>query len=272
MEKIKLIISDLDGTLLTSQNCPSTETIEEIKRMKKRGILFGIATGRDIASVTAHWEAWGFEGLLDFMVASNGNETKDFILGTESVSDMLDKAYIKEVVDSYREMNLNYAIYENGKIKTNYENALIKKFSGLEGLPYFVVDESQLWECDATKLLIVISPQLMPVVKKHYDENLTGREYYGIQSGTYLFEFLNKDASKSNGLMRILEQHNLSMDNVLTFGDADNDAEMIKKSGVGVAMGNASERTKSCADAITEDNNHDGIAKFLRENFPDTLD
>ena len=71
--------------------------------------------------------------------------------------------------------------------------------------------------------------------------------------------------SKTFGLEQILELHGFTMENLCTFGDADNDYDMTENAGIGVVMANGSEKTKSVADFITDDNNNDGIAKFLKK-------
>jgi len=71
--------------------------------------------------------------------------------------------------------------------------------------------------------------------------------------------------SKSFGLQKLMEMHGFTMENLCTFGDADNDYDMTLHAGVGVVMANGSEKTKSVADHITKDNDHDGIGVFLQE-------
>ena len=59
----------------------------------------------------------------------------------------------------------------------------------------------------------------------------------------------------------------MTMEQLCTFGDADNDYDMTLNAGVGVVMANGSDKTKSVADYITDDNNHDGIGKFIQEHI-----
>ena len=73
--------------------------------------------------------------------------------------------------------------------------------------------------------------------------------------------------SKTHGLQQIMTLHGWTMDNLLSFGDEDNDYDIIVNSGIGVAMANGSEKTKNAADAITADNNPDGIAEYLEANL-----
>ena len=70
-------------------------------------------------------------------------------------------------------------------------------------------------------------------------------------------------APKTAGLIEILKLHHIDIKEIVTFGDADNGYDMILNVGVGVVMANGSDKTKSVADYITDDNDHDGIEKFI---------
>ncbi len=71
--------------------------------------------------------------------------------------------------------------------------------------------------------------------------------------------------TKTHGLEEVMAMHGFSMKELCIFGDADNDYDMTLNAGVGVVMANGSEKTKSVADYITDDNNHDGIGKFIEK-------
>jgi len=77
------------------------------------------------------------------------------------------------------------------------------------------------------------------------------------------FEFVDKDVDKSHALAEVLEKMNLTMDEVIAFGDSQNDLGMIKAAKVGVAMGNANEVVKEVADYVTKTNDDDGIVLAL---------
>ena len=70
---------------------------------------------------------------------------------------------------------------------------------------------------------------------------------------------------------KIIKKYNINIDNnmtikdILTFGDADNDYDMTLNAGIGVVMANGSEKTKSVADYITDDNDHDGIGNYIEK-------
>ena len=74
MKNIKVIMCDIDGTLLNSKGIVTPKTIDAIKKVREQGILFGISTGRDVPSVKRLFGKWGIGGLVDMVVGSNGYE------------------------------------------------------------------------------------------------------------------------------------------------------------------------------------------------------
>lgn len=264
---IRIIMSDIDGTLLTSEGKASPKTIHEIKRVKAdKNILFGLATGRAVESVETCLNKWGLNGLVDIIMGMNGIHVKDSILQKETISHLLDGDYIREVMDLYSHMNVNFTIIDEGIFKTYKDDTLIRKLSDVDQIPYEVVDFDELLKKPHNKLIILCEEEDMPSVQKRSDE-IKSEHYYGIQTGHILFEFMDPRISKGASLRKVMAAHGLTMDNLLTFGDANNDYEMTRDSGLGVAMENGSILTKQVADVITNDNDHDGIGNFLESYF-----
>ena len=86
-----------------------------------------------------------------------------------------------------------------------------------------------------------------------------------LKTASILYEYMDPRVSKTHGLQEVMAMHKIEMTDLCTFGDADNDYDMTLNAGVGVVMANGSEKTKSVADFITDDNNHDGIANFINK-------
>lgn len=76
-ETVKLVITDLDGTLITSEKSLPGDTMEVITRIREQGILFGIATGRSLRALTALLPKWNLEDKVDVLVGTNGAEYWD---------------------------------------------------------------------------------------------------------------------------------------------------------------------------------------------------
>ena len=81
------------------------------------------------------------------------------------------------------------------------------------------------------------------------------------------FDVFCEGQSKAIGIEAVLKKEGLTWDDVICFGDSDNDYEMLEKAGCGVCMGNGSEKSKSVADYITDPIDQDGLAKAINKIF-----
>lgn len=264
MKDIKAVMCDIDGTLLNNNGVVTEKTIDAIKKLRDHGILFGISTGRDVPSVRRLFEKWGIGGLVDMIVGSNGGEIYDYDRDYYEENYPLPGSLIKEIMDHYKDMPVNFAIHGDGVLYTPKEDDLIKALSAGDQLPYEVIDFDEYLKKARLKLLITCDPETMPAViersKSFHNKNFKAAS---LQTTKHLFEFMDPRISKSFGLQKLMEMHKFTMENLCTFGDADNDYDMTLHAGVGVVMANGSEKTKSVANYITDDNDHDGIATFI---------
>ena len=268
MKNVKAVMCDIDGTLLSSNGIVTPKTIEAIKKLREHGILFGISTGRDVPSVKHLLKVWGIDGLVDLMVGSNGGEIYDYADDYYEMNYPLPGSLILEIMKHFEDMDVNFAIHGDGVLYTPKEDELIKILSKGDQLPYEVIDFDEYLKEDRLKLLIVCKPETMPAVIERAKTFKNERfKCASLQTTQHLFEFMDPRISKSFGLQKLMEMHGFTMENLCTFGDADNDYDMTLHAGVGVVMANGSEKTKSVADHITKDNDHDGIGVFLQEHL-----
>ena len=89
---------------------------------------------------------------------------------------------------------------------------------------------------------------------KDYDVLLVGPEW---------LEIMPKGVSKASALDKIARKLGYTMENVMAFGDAENDVEMLAKAGIGVAMGNAMDTAKAAANVVTKTNDENGIGEVI---------
>lgn len=269
MKNVKAVMCDIDGTLLSSNGIVTPKTIEAIKKLREHGILFGISTGRDVPSVKHLLKVWGIDGLVDLMVGSNGGEIYDYADDYYEMNYPLPGSLILEIMKHFEDMDVNFAIHGDGVLYTPKEDDLIKSLSNTDQLPYEVIDFNEFLKQDQLKLLITCAPETMPAViersKTFHNEKFKSA---CLQTTKLLFEFMVLE------FLKILDQKNYGKtrfykENLCSFGDADNDYEMTLHAGVGVVMANGSEKTKSVADYITDDNDHDGIGNFIEKYLID---
>ena len=263
---VKAIMCDVDGTLLNSQGVVSPRTIQAIKKAKEQGILFGLSTGRDVHSVKTLLGDWGIDGLVDSIVGTGGGEICDLILGVEKQSYPLDGQLIKEIMEHYKDMPVNFAIPDQGVFYTFKDDELIQHLSKVDKVPYLVVKEDEFLNQTRAKLIIVCRVEDMEsVVERSHTFSNDKFKCASLKTASDLFEYMDPRISKTYGLKQVMEMHGIDMKELCTFGDADNDYDMTLHAGVGVVMANGSEKTKSVADYITDDHDHDGIGVFIEK-------
>ena len=94
-----------------------------------------------------------------------------------------------------------------------------------------------------------------------------GNNVYTAKSQKFLFEILNKNVNKGLILEKVLKNYDISVEECVAFGDANNDLEMLTVVGYGVAMGNSDLELKSKVKYVTDTNDNNGVAKFLKKYF-----
>ncbi|WP_323088448.1 Cof-type HAD-IIB family hydrolase [Allobaculum sp. JKK-2023] len=265
-KNIRLVMADVDGTLLTNDQVVDPETIKAISRLRESGILFGLCTGRELKSVLDSLSAWGIEGLVDAVVGSGGAEIADLTLDHSVKQYPLSGDLIKKVMRHYASLPVNFVIPEDGLLYTFKDDELIKTLSEGDQIPYKVVDPDAFLENEHLKVMLTFRPDLMPAIKEH-SKSFHSPDFIGapLVTASILFEYMDPRVSKPAGLLQLLNWHGWTEKNLCSFGDEDNDFPMTQMAGIGVVMENGSQKTKSAADYITDDNNHSGIATFINE-------
>ena len=263
---VKAIMCDVDGTLLTKEQVVSPKTIEAIKKAREKGILFGLSTGRDVNSVKNLLGTWGIEGLVDSIVGTGGAEIYDYVLNVDKQSYPLDGELIHEIISHYEDMDVNFAIPWEGILVAPKDDEHIRELAIEDKVQYRVEDFNEFLKEPKPKLIIVTKPENMNAVVER-SKTFKNDKYKSASliTASTLYEYMDPRISKTHGLKQVMAMHNIDMKELCTFGDADNDYDMTLNAGVGVVMANGSEKTKSVADYITDDNNNDGIANFINK-------
>lgn len=268
MQNIKAIVSDVDGTLLTSQGTVDLKTAQAIKKARAQGYLFGIATGRESLSVKEQLASWHLEGEVDFIIGSGGSELCDLNLQRCEQNYPLAGELIQEVMQHYQDLPVNFAIPYEGLIYAPKDDELIRILSKEDKIPYKVVDFDDFLQTPKPKVMIVCKPSDMARIVER-GKTFANPHYKSaaLITASTLYEYMDPRISKTFGLQKLLAWHGLTLEHVCAFGDADNDHDMIQNAKIGVVMANGSDLTKSVADYITADNDHHGIADYLEKEL-----
>lgn len=273
--KIKLIALDLDGTLLDSNGIISNKTCDAIKEAVKRGIEIVPATGRNIGLICEEIKA--IDGIR-YAITSNGAAVIDIREERVIFSNFINLDILKRIIDLIKNYPIVIELYADGhayvdrdvfdnpeKYNLNenqihlmaYNHILIDNFFNL-------IDESKdtNWIKCVEKINI---PFLNEDIKKKVLKNLSDEvnEIKITSSGKDNLEINISSANKGNGLEKLVNILGIRLEEVAAIGDNNNDIEMIERSGLGIAMGNAIDEIKNKADYVTVDNDKNGAAEAI---------
>jgi len=254
----KLVALDLDGTLLNDDHKISKSTSEYIKILRQKGIIFTIITGRMYCSARMIAEQLGIEN--DFLICYNGALIRK---GEDIISHIyLEKDISEELINNIKEDLLIFIsdrLYVRAKTPNTEEYTDRSKVFANSFL-------SMDYHGDKiTKLIIIPSKDFLEYEKKM--KYKFGKKAYITHSTNRFLEIMNPSVSKANALKRYCEYFHIPLEQTISFGDGMNDIEMLKESGLGIAMENSWEVVKKSADDITLSNNEDGVYHYLKNIF-----
>ena len=221
-EDLKVIAADIDGTLAKTAVSPSVHTIETITKLREKGILFGLASGRPADDVVNKYKLWNAPSQFDFIIGWNGCELYDFLTGNFYQYNKLKKEWIKEIIEFMAEFDANIHMYLPGRYIASS-------------------DTDKAW----------------------YSAYKNSRKYIGFNTQKDLLEFSHKDSNKGYALKQFCAMHDIDMNDVMAFGDTDNDNKMLQGCH-GVCLKDGNPNTKKLAEFITDkDCYEDGFADFV---------
>jgi Cof subfamily protein (haloacid dehalogenase superfamily) len=252
--KVNMIITDLDKSLLNDERQITEYTKTIFQECIKNGIIVVFATARPLRVTKIFYNSI----LPHAVICHNGAVAyvNDNLIYQYGIKPIMAKNLLKNIIENYSKINL--ALETNDKIYTNFDASSIWVDIVSEKL-----DVDNLPATDIDKIIIEMeSIEKIKGIGKYLPEEL----YLEINEGK-LGLIMNKGATKWNATKELLKYYKIEANKVIAFGDDYNDLEMIKYCGIGVAMDNGINEIKNNAKYICGNNNKDGIAKWIEENI-----
>ena len=249
--KTGMIVTDLDRSLLKNDKNISEYTIKILNSCQKIGLKIIFATARPIRSTKNYIDIIKPDGVIFHNGAIVIVDNK--ILSKNRINPDKTKEIVKKIICDYPSAAISVEIND-----TMYTNCDIS-----EDWIYTKIDLTELPNYNADKIIIgTISVNEILSIKKYITEEL----YLEINDEKYGM-IMNKKASKWNGIKELSDFFKIEIENIIAFGDDINDLEMIKNCGKGICVKNGLEEVKAVAKEICEDNENDGIAKWIEKNI-----
>lgn len=255
---IKLAIFDIDDTLIQRGKITIEESAKRaIKKLQENGIEVMVATGR--AFYFIHDDI--HESIApNYYVSTNGACVYDKDLNLVFKVPM-NLEEVNQIIRYSRNHNLGIAL-KMEKHMPVYHDLSTFQTTYMQGSQkqHILEDRTQNFDLvdeDVMGLFLMGDEDL--IVKSN---TLTQDTYAHAYQDAY--DIYSKDAGKIKGIEHVLEDLGFTWDDVIAFGDAANDQEMIEKARIGVAMGNSTESLKEAADYITDNISNDGVYHALK--------
>lgn len=270
MPEIKLVALDLDGTTLREDKTFSERLIAVIKELQRRGVYVAICSGRAPESIKGFAHILGLDGGHGYCICFNGGAlislkdiTQDLFVSTLKAQDLIDIEHQARIngcaIHAYStrrvlltESNIKFTEMEIAASMQPFEKLLFP-------------DEVKPQE-EAYKLIAVGDSDKLDTMRKTLHADFAERFNIARTHPNFL-EFMTHGCSKGSTLHELCSKLGISTQNVVAFGDAENDIEMVQEAGVGVAVANAMPTLKAVARYQAYNYLDDGVAIYLEHLF-----
>lgn len=273
---IKLVAMDLDGTLLRHDKTIDEETMAALMRCQREGIILVLATGRDKGGIDFVSEPLQLAKGNNYIAGVNGQIVYSFAkqeYWVDRVMDGKDASRILHIAKKYNCEAICCCGYDHYDFLSRRLKFLKQMRALLHGKPMdyglnqgkrnFIPIHSadvQITQ-DINKCILIQTPAFF---RKHLSAiRQELKEYDILEVGPAWIEIMPKGVNKGSAILQIAMANQIKPEEILCFGDAENDLSMMDQIPHGIAMGNAMDIVKQRAWAITDTNMNAGIAKAL---------
>lgn len=257
----KLLVCDIDGTLVDDSKRIPDLNRRMIARFRREGGLFTLATGRIEKSVERYVRELGIDAPL---ILYNGAKIYHPLRKEVLLERHLEKDDLLRILELRKSYPFDHVFYSRGEGYILERTDAVKAYERGDGFSCILVDSVDcLLDKTITKVLMIGDGTVFPAYRKDFN-TLFGDRANLIQSENHFLELLPPGMNKGTALADLIKILEVDREEVICFGDNLNDTEMLAFAGMGVAMGNAREELKLSADRVAPDNNEAGVGKFLQ--------
>lgn len=267
----KMIVLDLDDTLLRNDSTISPRTKKALMDAQEAGVKVVLASGRPTLAMQAIAQELHLKDYGSFILSFNGAKIIECQSGTEWFSSTLSPETVHELYEISQREKVWIHTYVGNKIITGEANLYTDIEGELTKLDIKKVDHfiDAVTE-PVVKVLMLEEPSILAKVETKLQKEFSGRLSV-MRSKPFFLEFTEAGVTKGTSLQYLIDRMGIRQDEVIAIGDSYNDLSMIEFAGLGVAMGNAADEIKRQANFVTDTNLNDGVAKVVEEFILNTI-
>lgn len=261
---IKMVATDIDGTILGGNFIFTQEVKDCIKCLTENDIKVILVTGR-MHSATVHVAK---ELGLDTPIISYQGGLVKTQQGEVLYEKTLDINKAREIIIWAKANNIHINLYMNDQLFVEKDNESIRRYTAERDIPYTVCELDKIELKHINKILAIDFEDADRVTSWVNYLQKVYPNLYIVKSTPYFCEISNTEARKSRAVEFLTKYFELDKSQVLAIGDQNNDIELLKAGGIKVAMGNGTDEIKQVADFITDTVDNNGFVKAVEKFIP----
>lgn len=265
--KYKLLVLDVDGTLLNEEKVISKRTLSALLKVQQTGVRIALASGRPTYGLLPIAKSLELGLYGGFILSYNGSQ----IINAKNGEILFERRINPEMIPyiEKKAVKNNFALftYHDDTLLTNSpDNVHVQEEAALNNLKIITEEEfSTAIDFAPCKCMLVSDDEeALTGLENHWKKRLDG-VLDVFRSEPYFLEVVPCSVDKANTLAVLLEYLGIQRDEVMAIGDGVCDVTIIQMAGTGVAMGNSVESVKICADYTTDTNENDGVAQAVEK-------
>lgn len=266
--KYKLLVLDIDGTLTNDQKEITPRTRNALLKVQQMGIQIVLASGRPTQGIVPIANALELHHYGGYIMAFNGGRIENCKTGEIIFRKKLDLQLLPYLYKEGKRNNFSILSYDKDSILSEKEDdqyAIME--AAINNMPIRKVDNLlEAVDYEPYKFMYGGDPEHILETELRFQKHLAGvMDVY--RSEPFYLELVPQHVNKGNSLHILLDKLGIKPEEIIVIGDGFADLTMMEVAGKGIAMANAQESVKLCADDVTASNNEDGVALAVEKEI-----
>ena len=265
--KYKLLVLDVDGTLLNNAKEISKRTLATLLKVQHTGVRIVLASGRPTSGIMPLAKALEMDHFGGYIMSYNGGKIIRAKDGKSIFERRINPEQIPYLEKKARKNNFSIFTYHDDYLLTDnaadphiIQEARLNNLRIVEEEDFSIAIDFAPCKC----VLVSDDEEALRGLEAHWKRRLSG-VLDVFPSEPFYLEVVPPGVDKANTLGVLMEQLGVTRDEVVAIGDGVADVTMLQQAGVGVAMGHAQDSVKVCADYVTASNEEDGVAQAVEK-------
>ncbi len=262
----KLLVLDLDGTTLNDNSSIVLSNVQYAQKIVDAGVKVCLCSGRSYVSLQKYESMLSLDVCGNYGIGFNGGmvyraDTREVLRDVR-----LENSLALEIINELKKFDVPILAYDGETLLAESLDGVPAAYAALSGLNILKVENFNERKHDFSKIIVRCEYETLVSVNKYMKDFVANRCNIFF-SAHNLLEFTGFGATKGEALVFLAEHLNIPISQTIAVGDNANDVSMVTKAGLGVAVKNAVEELKACANYVTKAANNDGVLKEIYETF-----